>query len=193
MSSSNVQPHHIGKHTWFWRYLPCSWYMKAACRSPNDEVVNRDIQINSESWLLHDWTHWQSWHKDLHVQLGDSWWFEVEQKKKEERKKMACLINTCIFRTACCLNAQCGNASPGNLWALPDSQQDVLSVNENCPTGKTEHEQNENSPLEIYSHLLKVATSVGLLKKKKKDTIPQWTEMKLKCEWKKSGVQDKSW
>lgn len=91
---------------------------------------------------------------------------------------MACLINTCIFRTACCLNAQCGNASPGNLWALPDSQQDVLSVNENCPTGKTENEQNENSPLEIYSHLLKVATSVGLLKKKRTQSLSEqrWNE-----------------
>lgn len=98
-----------------------------------------------------------------------------------------------IFSTACCLNAQCGNASPGNLWALPDSQQDGLSVNENCPTGKTENEQNENSPLEIYSHLLKVATSVGLLKKKeKKGHNPSVNRDEIKMQMKKSGVQDKS-
>lgn len=104
---------------------------------------------------------------------------------------MVCLIKTCIFSTACCLNTQCGNASPGNLWALPDSQQDGLSVNENCPTGKTENEQNENSPLEIYSHLLKVATSEGLLKKKGHNPSVNRDEMKMKL--KKSGVQDKSW
>lgn len=65
-----------------------------------------------------------------------------------------------------CLDAQCGNASPGDLRALPDNQQDGLSVNENCPTGKTENQQDENSPLEIHSHLLEVATSKGLSKRR---------------------------
>lgn len=32
--------------------------------------------------------------------------------------------------------------SPGDLWALPDSQQNGLSVNEDGPAGETGQEQN---------------------------------------------------
>lgn len=33
------------KLTWFWRYLPCSWYMKAACRIRHN-TVNGVNEIN---------------------------------------------------------------------------------------------------------------------------------------------------
>lgn len=55
-----------------------------------------------------------------------------------------------------------GKVSPGNFWALPDSYQNELSVNQDGPAGKTGQEQDQNSSLKDHTYTLQVSAPVGL-------------------------------
>lgn len=73
----------LNRCTWFWRYLPCSWYIKEAwgrkqgslwhtvCKFELERMIKQKKNENLFEICLHlHQTHRQSRHEDLHIQLG---------------------------------------------------------------------------------------------------------------------------